>query len=191
MVPFSKAVRRGYRSNPVDRGKPGSKTHVLSDHTGVPLTVLISAANVHDSQLMVPLLDSIARSVLLVAGRGTGQASGTRTRRTTSERYAPRSAAAASECALPARASSPRRVRARHRWIAEGCLSWLMNNRRLVPPGDRDALRRSAETLEAPDDVLADLDEPARMRHLPHRHRDLGRARPRAGRVGTQTGAAG
>jgi hypothetical protein len=25
-------------------------------------------------------------------------------------------------------------------------------------PGDRDALRRSAETLEAPDDVLADLD---------------------------------
>ncbi|MEU4221996.1 DUF2795 domain-containing protein [Actinoplanes sp. NPDC026623] len=25
-------------------------------------------------------------------------------------------------------------------------------------PGDRDALRRSAETLDAPDDVLADLD---------------------------------
>src|SRR3954463_4521048 len=25
-------------------------------------------------------------------------------------------------------------------------------------PGDRDALRRSAETLEAPDDILADLD---------------------------------
>jgi len=60
MVLFSKAVRGGYRSNPVDRGKPGSKIHVLSDHTGVPLTVLISAANVHDSQLMVPLLDSIA-----------------------------------------------------------------------------------------------------------------------------------
>ena len=33
-----------------------------------------------------------------------------------------------------------------------------MNNRRLVPPGHRDALRRSAETLGAPDDVLADLD---------------------------------
>jgi hypothetical protein len=60
MVPFSKAVGGGYRSNPVDRGKPGSKIHVLPDHTGVPLTVLISAANVHDSQLMVPLLDSIA-----------------------------------------------------------------------------------------------------------------------------------
>jgi hypothetical protein len=25
-------------------------------------------------------------------------------------------------------------------------------------PGDRDALRRSAETLEAPDDILADID---------------------------------
>jgi hypothetical protein len=33
-----------------------------------------------------------------------------------------------------------------------------MNNRRLVPPGHRDVLRRSAETLGAPHDVLADLD---------------------------------
>ncbi|MCA2211745.1 transposase [Jidongwangia harbinensis] len=46
--------------NPVDRGKPGSKIHVLCDRRGTPLTVLISAANTHDSQLMVPLLDSIA-----------------------------------------------------------------------------------------------------------------------------------
>jgi transposase len=46
--------------NPVDRGKPGSKIHVLCDRHGLPLTVLISAANTHDSQLLVPLLDSIA-----------------------------------------------------------------------------------------------------------------------------------
>ena len=36
MVPLSKAVRGGYRSNPVDRSKPGSKIHVLSDHTSWP-----------------------------------------------------------------------------------------------------------------------------------------------------------
>jgi hypothetical protein len=46
--------------NPVDRGKPGSKINVLCDRAGVPLTCLISAANTHDSQLMVPLLDSLA-----------------------------------------------------------------------------------------------------------------------------------
>jgi hypothetical protein len=33
-----------------------------------------------------------------------------------------------------------------------------MNNRRLVPPGHRDALRRNAGTLGAPHDILADPD---------------------------------
>jgi transposase len=46
--------------NPVDHGKPGSKIHIICDRTGLPLTVLISAANTHDSQLMIPLLDSLA-----------------------------------------------------------------------------------------------------------------------------------
>src|SRR5215510_9136745 len=31
--------------NPVDRGKPGSKIHVLSDRNGLPLSVAVSAAN--------------------------------------------------------------------------------------------------------------------------------------------------
>ena len=33
----------------MDRGKPGSKMHVLSDANGLPLVVGVSAANVHDS----------------------------------------------------------------------------------------------------------------------------------------------
>ena len=44
----------------MDRGKPGSKIHILCDRRGLPLTVLISAANTHDSQLLMPLLDSLA-----------------------------------------------------------------------------------------------------------------------------------
>jgi len=32
-------------SNPVDRGKPGSEIHALSDPKGLPLAVGISAAN--------------------------------------------------------------------------------------------------------------------------------------------------
>ncbi len=43
--------------NPVDRGKPGSKYHLLVDANGIPLAALLSAANTHDSKLFQPLLD--------------------------------------------------------------------------------------------------------------------------------------
>ena len=34
--------------NPTDRGKIGTKRHVLTDQYGVPLSVVITAANTHD-----------------------------------------------------------------------------------------------------------------------------------------------
>jgi hypothetical protein len=37
--------------NPTDRGKPGSKRHLVSDRKGVPLTVALTAPNVHDSKV--------------------------------------------------------------------------------------------------------------------------------------------
>ncbi|WP_207309729.1 transposase, partial [Streptomyces kasugaensis] len=42
--------------NPVDRSKKGSKLHVLSEAQGVPLTLAVSGANVHDSQAFKPLI---------------------------------------------------------------------------------------------------------------------------------------
>ncbi|UGT72055.1 IS5 family transposase [Nocardia gipuzkoensis] len=45
--------------SPVDRGKPGSKLHVLSDAAGIPLAVAVSGANVHDSQALKPLVKAI------------------------------------------------------------------------------------------------------------------------------------
>lgn len=44
--------------NPVDRGKPGSKYHLLVDADGVPINAKLSAANTHDSLLFEPLLDT-------------------------------------------------------------------------------------------------------------------------------------
>ncbi len=44
-------------ANPVDRGKPGSKLHVLSDRAGPLLAV--SAANTHDSQALQLLVRAI------------------------------------------------------------------------------------------------------------------------------------
>lgn len=45
--------------NPVDRGKAGSKIHVLSDRAGVPLSVAVSAANTNDPAALKPLVMAI------------------------------------------------------------------------------------------------------------------------------------
>ncbi|MFC5229786.1 IS5 family transposase [Streptomyces fimbriatus] len=45
--------------NPVDRGKYGSKIHLITERTGLPLSVAISGANVHDSQALIPLVQGI------------------------------------------------------------------------------------------------------------------------------------
>jgi hypothetical protein len=41
-------------ANPVDRGKPGSKYHLLIDADGIPLAVGLSAANTHDRSRLAP-----------------------------------------------------------------------------------------------------------------------------------------
>ena len=46
--------------NPTDRGKSGSKYHLLVDHNGLPLQVLLSRANTDDSELFEPLLDTVS-----------------------------------------------------------------------------------------------------------------------------------
>ncbi|MEU7473786.1 IS5 family transposase [Streptomyces sp. NPDC044984] len=45
--------------NPVDRGKKGSKIHLITERTGLPLLIGISGANLHDSQALKPLVRGI------------------------------------------------------------------------------------------------------------------------------------
>ena len=45
--------------NPTDKGKKGSKRHVVSDRGGVPLAVVLTAANVHDSMVLEEAVDAI------------------------------------------------------------------------------------------------------------------------------------
>lgn len=45
--------------NPTDRGKPGTKRHVVVDANGIPLAVRLSAANVHDCKMFVEMIDAI------------------------------------------------------------------------------------------------------------------------------------
>jgi transposase len=48
---MSVRAKRGARvgANPVDRGKPGSKLHLLCDGGGLPLTAVVTGANVASS----------------------------------------------------------------------------------------------------------------------------------------------
>jgi hypothetical protein len=43
----------------VDRGKPGSKIHVLADRAGLPLSLALSAANVNDAFALQPLVRAV------------------------------------------------------------------------------------------------------------------------------------
>ena len=45
--------------NPTDRGKSGSKRHVVLDRDGVPLAVIHTAANVHDSKALEEAVDAV------------------------------------------------------------------------------------------------------------------------------------
>ena len=45
--------------NPTDRGKAGSKRHLLTDGRGVPLAVVLSGANRHDMKKLAQLLDAV------------------------------------------------------------------------------------------------------------------------------------
>jgi len=45
--------------NPTDRGKLGTKRHVLSDGRGVPLSLTITGANVHDVKQALPTIDAV------------------------------------------------------------------------------------------------------------------------------------
>ena len=45
--------------NPTDRGKLGTKRHVLTDGKGIPLSVVINAANTHDMKAAISVLDNI------------------------------------------------------------------------------------------------------------------------------------
>ena len=47
--------------SPVDRGRPGSKHHLLVDGSGLPLAWALTGGNRHDITQLLPLLDRVRR----------------------------------------------------------------------------------------------------------------------------------
>jgi transposase len=117
--------------NPTDRGKKGSKIHLVTDRPGPPVAVAISAANAHDSLALQPLVASIppARSRRGPRRRRPDKLHGDKgydyphLRRWLRERgIAPRIARRGIE--------TSQRLE-RHRWVVERTTSWLAGCRRL------------------------------------------------------------
>ena len=125
--------------NPTDKGKAGSKRHVVSDRGGVPLAVVLTAANVHDSKVLEEAVDAIEP---IKRPRG-------RPRKRPKKLHAdkgydfPRC-----RKALRKRGITPRIARrgidsserlGRHRWVVERTLAWLGRYRRLTIRYERRA----------------------------------------------------
>ena len=125
--------------SPVDRGKSGSKIHVLSDRAGIPVSVGISAANTNDAAALKPLVKAIPavrsrrgprrrKPAKLHADKAYDSAE---LRRWVSKR------GIGVRIARKSIESSERL--GRHRWVIERTLSWLTGYHRLNIRYDRKA----------------------------------------------------
>ena len=124
--------------NPTDRGKPGTKHHVLTEGQGVPLVTHSTGANVPDVNELLPLVDDIPP----VRRKADCP------RRVPDNLYADRAYdSQPHRQELEARGIDPHLARRRtehgsglgvYRWVAERTLSWLHSFRRLRLRTDRE-----------------------------------------------------
>ena len=120
--------------NPTDRGKLGSKYHLVVDQNGIPLAVCLSAANAHDSTILVSLVDMIPP---IIGPRGRPGWPHFRPGKLHADKAYD---SADLRRALRGRSITPRIARrgidsserlGRYRWVVERSLSWLLGFRRL------------------------------------------------------------
>ncbi len=126
--------------NPTDRGKAGSKYHLLCDANGLPLHALISAANTHDSKLFEPLLDTNPGVSRRPGHRGRPQRRPEKLHADKGYDF-PRCRAYLHRRGIKVRIAR-RGVESstklgRHRWVVERTISWLLRFKRLGLRYDR------------------------------------------------------
>jgi transposase len=132
----SSSVRAAYGGegtgpSPVDRGKPGTKHHVLTEAQGIPLTAAATPANVPDINGLVPLFNAIPP----VKGkpgrprRRPDRMQGDRGYDSEPHRQGLRELGV--EPVLAERGTENGSGLGVTRWVVERTLSWLHQNRRL------------------------------------------------------------
>lgn len=123
--------------NPVDRGKSGSKIHVLSDRAGLPLSVAVSPANTNDSFALKPLVMAIPA---IRSRRGPR-------RRKPGKLHADKAydqaelrtwvAGRGIAVRIARRGVESSQKLGKHRWVIERSIAWLFGYRRLTIRYDR------------------------------------------------------
>jgi transposase len=118
--------------NPTDRGKGGTKRHVVTDRRGIPLAARITGANRHESVVFEDLIDAIPpitgssghrrkRPDKLHADKAYDIP---RCRRALTRRH--------SKVRIARKGIEPKERLGRHRWVVERTLAWLNRYRRLT-----------------------------------------------------------
>jgi len=125
--------------NPTDRGKQGTKRHLVVDRQGIPLAILLTAANVNETTMLEQSLDAIQP---IKRPRG-------RPRKRPDKLHADKGYESKKNlAALRQRGITPRIARkgveskkklGRHRWVVERTHSWLNRKKRLKVRYERRA----------------------------------------------------
>lgn len=139
---FNGSLSRGGEKtgkNPTDRGKQGTKRHLVVDRQGIPLAILLTAANVNETTMLESTLDAIDP---IRRPRG-------RPRKRPDKLHADKGyESKKNRAALRRRGIAPRIARkgveskqrlGRHRWVVERTHSWLNRFRRLKVRYERRA----------------------------------------------------
>jgi len=136
-------------ANPVDRGKPGSEIQLACEGNGLPLTAVVTAANVPDVAMLGAVVDDIP-PVRTPSGRRRsrpGKLDADKGYDSMANRVWLRRRGITARIARRGIESSTRP--GRHRWRVERALSWLSCYRRLAVRWDRDSGRFFAFVLLA------------------------------------------
>ena len=121
----------------MDRGKPGSKIHAVSDRNGLPLTVLVTAANVNDNTALEDVLDRLhaIRQPLGRPRRWPAKLHGDKGYDYRSCREVVRRRGMIARISRKGIESATHL--GRHRYVIERCLEWVTRFRRLARRYDR------------------------------------------------------
>jgi transposase len=117
--------------NPTDRGKTGSKHHVITDASGIPLATTLTGANAHDVTQLLPLVEAIPP----IAGKPgrprhrPHRVQGDRGYDSQPHRDELRRRGIASN--LARRNTEHGSGLGKHRWVVERTIAWLHQFRRL------------------------------------------------------------
>jgi transposase len=142
--------KRGLRDgpSPVDRGRPGSKHHLLVDQSGLSLAFALTGSNRNDVTQLIPLLDAVPavgglvgrprrRPDCVIADRGYDH-----------DKYRRLLRQRGIEPVIARRQTEHGSGLGRYRWVVERTFAWLHNFKRLFVRYERPRRHapRSART---------------------------------------------